>query len=297
MRASSSRYLSARLTRPVQPPALPPSASALALPPIARPRACCTPQPSVAARRSFFSLTDITKLTGLTAENKNGSGVETDGEEQRFHARKILPYTPQQLYSLVSDVPRYASFIPFCTSSSVLVPGPWQPDGKPFDVEAELTVGFGGLEERYISRVVGRPYESVTATASEKTGVPLFKSLVTTWSFSPASSLSPHAASALPHSPGPDVRASNAPLPSPSSPSASSASAASSSASAPSSAQAASPTYASVPGPTLLTVDLAFTFANPLHRIASQAVLPKVAEKMVDAFEGRCVEVYGPGQA
>lgn len=46
-------------------------------------------------------------------------------------------------------------------------------------------------------------------------------------------------------------------------------------------------------GPSLLTIDLAFSFINPLHRIASQAVLPKVAEKMVEAFEERCLKVWG----
>lgn len=70
------------------------------------------------------------------------------------------------------------------------------------------------------------------ATASETT--PLFKNLVTTWSFTPAG-----------------------------------------------------------PSSTILSIDLVFAFANPLHRIASQAVLPKVAEKMVEAFETRANEVYG----
>jgi coenzyme Q-binding protein COQ10 len=50
-------------------------------------------------------------------------------------------------------------------------------------------------------------------------------------------------------------------------------------------------------GPTLLTINLAFEFTNPLHRIASQAVLPKVADKMVQAFESRCLEVYGRASA
>ena len=50
-------------------------------------------------------------------------------------------------------------------------------------------------------------------------------------------------------------------------------------------------------GPTLLTINLAFEFSNPLHRIASQAVLPKVADKMVQAFERRCLDVYGRGTA
>lgn len=49
-------------------------------------------------------------------------------------------------------------------------------------------------------------------------------------------------------------------------------------------------------GPTLLTFDLAFAFVNPLHRIASQTVLPKVADKMVEAFEKRCVDVFGVGR-
>jgi coenzyme Q-binding protein COQ10 len=40
----------------------------------------------------------------------------------------------------------------------------WKPDDKPFEVEAELKVGFGGLEERYISRVSGKPFESVTVS-------------------------------------------------------------------------------------------------------------------------------------
>lgn len=50
-------------------------------------------------------------------------------------------------------------------------------------------------------------------------------------------------------------------------------------------------------GPTLLTIDLGVVFANPLYRIASQAVLPKVADKMVEAFEKRCLEVWGQGRA
>jgi coenzyme Q-binding protein COQ10 len=147
-------------------------------------------------RRTFFSLPDISKLASL-AQNavntpSNGSNqVETDGDIQKYHARKILPqvpptflyillitslrYTQSQLYSLVSDVPSYSSFIPFCTSSNVLTPdqstgrrrevdGGWKPGEKDFDVEAELKVGFGGLEERYVSRVVGKPFESVTVS-------------------------------------------------------------------------------------------------------------------------------------
>ncbi|KAK1923564.1 dehydrase and lipid transport-domain-containing protein [Papiliotrema laurentii] len=230
-----------------------------------------------APARTLFSLPDITKLAGLSPALKASTGIETDGDEQRFHARKILPYSQSQLYSLVSDVPSYSSFIPFCHSSTVLAPVPpgtsskqrriptdWKPNDEPFEVDAELRVGFGGLEERYISRVIGKPFESVTATASEQT--PLFNSLVTTWSFSPASSLSPHASNSLPKARSPSQ------LPN------------------------ATASRSTDRGPTLLTIDLAFSFANPLHRIASQAVLPRVADKMVEAFEKRCLEVWGKGK-
>ncbi|ORX37784.1 dehydrase and lipid transport-domain-containing protein [Kockovaella imperatae] len=203
------------------------------------------------SKRSFFSLPDISKLANLAGSVNEERAIESDGDIQKFHARKVLPYTPEQLYSLVSDVPSYSSFIPFCTGSTVLQPSSpgarkrvweeWKPDSEPFDVNAELKVGFGGLEEKYVSRVVGKPFESVTATASE--GGPLFKSLTTSWSFSPAPSLVP--------------------------------------------------TSMGAPASTLLTIDLAFAFANPLHRIASQAVLPRVADKMVDAFEKRCKEEWG----
>ena len=120
-------------------------------------------------------------------------------------ANVLARYSAAQLYNIVSDIPSYSSFIPFCTSSTVLAPLPvpdsassspssspssrasagrrraetgWKPTEEPFDVEAELKVGFGGLEEAYVSKVTGRPFEMVRAEAAEEAA--LFKSLVTT---------------------------------------------------------------------------------------------------------------------
>lgn len=42
----------------------------------------------------------------------------------------------------------------------------WKPGQDPFEVEAELAVGFGGLEERYISNVVGVPFERVSVSTT-----------------------------------------------------------------------------------------------------------------------------------
>jgi coenzyme Q-binding protein COQ10 len=48
-------------------------------------------------------------------------------------------------------------------------------------------------------------------------------------------------------------------------------------------------------GPTLLSLDLAFEFANPVHAVVSSSFFGKVSSLMVKAFEERCVRVYGPG--
>lgn len=48
-------------------------------------------QAQVAGRRTFFSLPDITKLAGLVPGQQNSGGVQNDGEEQRFQARKVFP--------------------------------------------------------------------------------------------------------------------------------------------------------------------------------------------------------------
>lgn len=69
---------------------------------------------------------------------------------------------------MVADVDSYHYFIPFCTSSTVLKAS--LPDWKtrimkdgdpPFHLEAELQVGFLGIDESYISNVECRPFESV----------------------------------------------------------------------------------------------------------------------------------------
>jgi len=57
---------------------------------------------SLSQTRSFFSLNDIAKLASSLTGSDNGDGtesrgVESDGEFQKFHARKILPYVPPSI--------------------------------------------------------------------------------------------------------------------------------------------------------------------------------------------------------
>ncbi|TDL30008.1 hypothetical protein BD410DRAFT_780527, partial [Rickenella mellea] len=203
----------------------------------------CTPIES----RSFFSLPSFSLLPG-----------EETPSERRYHERKILPYTQKQLYDVVADVDAYHHFVPYCVASRVLKSRTLNslPNTGAERKDAELTVGFLGFKESYVSEVTCKPYHSVEAVASSST--PLFKNLVTTWRFQPASSKSPHptADASPPHS---DVRCRN-------------------------------PTDE----PTLVSIDLVYSFANPLHAGVAATFFEKLSSMMVEAFEARCLQVYGP---
>ncbi|CUA67811.1 hypothetical protein RSOLAG22IIIB_03240 [Rhizoctonia solani] len=189
-----------------------------------------------------------------------GGNNSSDDSGTRFHTRKILPYTQYQLYNLVADVNSYHFFLPFCTHSRVLTPPP--PGGfttdKPYEVEAELNVGFMGINESYVSLVRCRPWESVQAVATSST--PLFKHLETSWRFQPASASSPHPTNAA------------TPL------------------------VATDAEFGPNKDPTLLSIDLDYQFVNPLHAVVSKAAFERVSGMMVQAFERRCLEVYGRGK-
>jgi coenzyme Q-binding protein COQ10 len=79
------------------------------------------------------------------------------------HVLNLHRYTQRQLYNLVADVNSYHHFLPFCTDSRVLTsppPGGFNMD-EPYEVEAELQVGFMGMKESYVSLVRCRPWELV----------------------------------------------------------------------------------------------------------------------------------------
>ncbi|WP_374470542.1 type II toxin-antitoxin system RatA family toxin [Phenylobacterium sp.] len=69
----------------------------------------------------------------------------------RHHVSKLLPYTPEQLFTLVGDVSRYAEFVPWVTAMRT-----WNQrqlsDGVDA-VDAEAKVGFSFLKERFATRV------------------------------------------------------------------------------------------------------------------------------------------------
>ncbi len=69
------------------------------------------------------------------------------------HAEKrLLPYTPEQLYRLVAEVERYPEFLPWCLAARIR-----KREGDTF--WADLVIGFKMIRERFTSQVKLSPEE------------------------------------------------------------------------------------------------------------------------------------------
>jgi coenzyme Q-binding protein COQ10 len=64
---------------------------------------------------------------------------------------KVLPYTPEQLFKLVGDVKAYPEFVPWITAMRTWNEREAAPGIETLDAEA--TVGFKMLNERFTTRV------------------------------------------------------------------------------------------------------------------------------------------------
>ena len=94
------------------------------------------------------------------------------------HERRLLKFSREQLFNVVSNVKSYHKFVPWCKESNVLIE-------TATDLEAELVVGFGYFNEKYISVVQLDKPRSVKAVSKQTN---LLEYLKTEWSFAPSSS-------------------------------------------------------------------------------------------------------------
>ncbi len=71
------------------------------------------------------------------------------------HAEKrVMPYSADEMYALIADVPAYPEFLPWCSAARIR--GRRQtPEGEVLD--ADLVISFKLFRERFGSRVVLRP--------------------------------------------------------------------------------------------------------------------------------------------
>ena len=174
---------------------------------------------------------------------------------QTLTANRTLHHPPRAIYNVISDVSSYSNFVPYCQSSVVTKHSSPASDGKTYAEEAKLVVGFdNGVSEEFWSRVYCVPesvVEAVSGSADTTLGAVKIRH----------------------HNARPEVDR--------------------------------DPTRKDVVMSHLLTrwtlrpstlgngegteVDLAieYEFANPVYAALSQAAAPKVADKMIEAFEKR----------
>ena len=85
----------------------------------------------------------------------------------------VLPFNAKQLYDIVIDVEAYPEFLPWCLSSRIVK----KHDDNNFN--AELTVGYKAIDEKYISRIQAEYEKKIISTAISGP----FKSLDSSWYF------------------------------------------------------------------------------------------------------------------
>ena len=125
----------------------------------------------------------------------NEAYAARDGTELlSYDERRIIGYTPEQIFDVVADVRKYPEFLPWCdgatvhqdTTTSPPPPPPSPPSPPSSYIQAELVVGFRGLlSEQYTSHVHMRRPELVRQSTSDSR---LFKELESQWSLEPVGS-------------------------------------------------------------------------------------------------------------
>ena len=90
------------------------------------------------------------------------------------HKSVLIWFTPQQMFDLVADVPRYPDFLPWCDHASVLET---HDDG----VTAEIGLSFGGIHQSFTTRNTHVPGSQVVLRLVKGP----FSKLDGEWSFKP----------------------------------------------------------------------------------------------------------------
>lgn len=146
-------------------------------------------------------------------------------DSKKHYERRLLNYSCEQLFSVVSNVSEYENFVPWCTKSAIVQQNKNQ-------LEAELCIGFGVLTEKYSSKVNFVKPSLVTAISNQTN---LFEYLKTEWKFSPSSD----------------------------------------------------------PSKSWVTFQVDFKFRSAVYSSICDLFMQQVVNKMVQAFENRCHDLYG----
>lgn len=181
---------------------------------------------------------------------------------QTLTASRTLSYSSSVIYDIISDVSSYQNFLPYVRESTVTKHSAVDKNGKSWPEEAKLVIGFSGdVSEEFWSRVYCVP-ETIVEAVSGGSNTSLPAEQISHHTQRAPGSLDPtRKSSVLSHLKTTwrmrEHRSHGE-----------------------SNALTAQPR-------TEVNLAIEYQFANPLYAAMSSAVAPKVAEKMIEAFENR----------
>ncbi|KAL8261160.1 hypothetical protein R6Q59_025209 [Mikania micrantha] len=106
-----------------------------------------------------------------------GDGDEGSNVLSKVHEEKrVMGYSPEQLFAVVAAVDMYQDFLPWCQRSDIVQ----RHSDSSFD--AELEIGFKFLVESYVSHVQLVKPKMIKTTSSQSS---LFDHLINVWEFNP----------------------------------------------------------------------------------------------------------------
>lgn len=91
---------------------------------------------------------------------------------------RVLPYTPEQLFTLVADIEKYPEFLPWCRAARIT-----QRNKDSF--LGELIISFSHMTERYTSRVIPTPPSTGEGRIEVELVSGPFTTLNNHWRFTP----------------------------------------------------------------------------------------------------------------
>ncbi|RKF80502.1 Coenzyme Q-binding protein COQ10, mitochondrial [Golovinomyces cichoracearum] len=222
---------------------------------------------------SINVLRSFKRLQRNTQQLRNISSFIGGGDEaQRCSTSRILPYESKELYKIIADIDNYSNFVPFCNHSLVTKRYPPDSLGVRWPAEADLSIGWMTIEEKFTSRIYCVPGSIVEALSGEAvTSLPkdmllksssvihspalpnsLFKYLRSKWIIKPLSNNLTIT----------DNKDFTRQLP-------------------------------SIKFQTQVDLILDFQFSNQLYTALSKAVTPKIVGSMIEAFEARAHNCIG----
>ncbi|KAH8849341.1 Coenzyme Q-binding protein COQ10A isoform 1 [Schistosoma japonicum] len=96
-------------------------------------------------------------------------------KSQSYKERRLLGYSPENMFDIAIDVGRYSEFVPWCNHSTIIKQGE-------NDMLARLGVGFPPLSESYMSRITFQRPKHLKSVAQN---VRMFHHLINEWNFQP----------------------------------------------------------------------------------------------------------------